>query len=117
MDFFVLSRLRSNLVLIDGGPITLLHRGQPPVDIGRLGIHLFSGDVETYMTIAASGHDLNIFTRRNYARAKVSLVPLGKQIQVVDFRMDELIYFCVDVKQNLSSWMTRKQKPSGAETV
>jgi environmental stress-induced protein Ves len=57
---------------------------------------LFSGDVETYMKIAASGHDLNIFTRRNSAMAKVSLVSLGKQIQVVDLLTQDLIFYCIE---------------------
>jgi environmental stress-induced protein Ves len=83
------------LILLDGGPITLQLGGQTAVELERLDSHSFPGDTDVFMKIMAPGHDLNIFTLRDAARAFADFVALGDKEEIIELKGKERFFYCI----------------------
>lgn len=61
------------IVQLDGAPMSLTHASGPPVALGQLVPHAFSGDDETTCAVDGVAHDFNLIVRRDVGRAKVTV--------------------------------------------
>ena len=106
--FSIFSGYDRVLILLDGGPINLHAKQQSTIEassdvlLQRFDIYQFSGDTETFMKISSPGHDLNIFTKRNQARARVALLSLDVEPLSVELGAKEQFFYCADGQATVS---------------
>ncbi len=71
------------LVLLNGGPITLSHKGKPEKLLRPMESYAFSGEWETSSTVQSPGDDFNAFALQGKAKASIYPTRLAKDEELL----------------------------------